>query len=308
MSKKVMMSVDAGGTKTKVALIDFEKNILFEKVGESGSPAVLKEKAIENIFRLVRQVVSSTLGEFEIVHIQMGISGLGVIKNKAEYEKSLSEELNIPVSMENDAMMALFSTVTDKYDEGIVILAGTGSAVCGIDKDDNFMLNGGWGHLLTEDGSGYTCARSLIIKMIYEYEHGLEICPIGKKVMAMLDVVNLPDIRNFVYFKTKDEIASLARFISDEAKNGDEDAIEILEKAGDELADRVIVLSNRMGIECKEGKSVLGFRGSFVANNPIIINRILETVNKKGYKFALADSSVDPVYGGFYMAKRRKLV
>ena len=308
MSKKVMMSVDAGGTKTKVALIDFDKNILLEKVGESGSPAVLKEKAIHNIFKLVREVIWSNMGEYEVVHIQMGISGLGVIKNKAEYEESLSEELNIPVSMENDAMMALFSTVTDEYDEGIVILAGTGSAVCGIDKDNNIMLNGGWGHLLTEDGSGYTCVRSMIIKMIYEYEHGIEICPIGKKIMEKLDVVNLPDIRNFVYFKTKDEIASLARFISDEAKNGDKDAIEILEKAGDELADRVIVLSNRMGIERKLGKSALGFRGSFVANNPIIINRILETVEKNGYKFALADSSVDPVYGGFYMAKRRKLI
>ncbi len=308
MSKKVMMSVDAGGTKTKVALIDFEKNILFEKVGESGSPAVLKEKAIENIFRLVRTVIMETLGEYQIVHIQMGISGLGVIKNKAEYEQSLSEELRIPVSMENDAMMALFSTVTDEYQEGIVILAGTGSAVCGIDKEDKVMLNGGWGHLLTEDGSGYTTVRSLIIKMIYEYEHGLEICPIGKKLMAKLDVTDLPNIRNFVYFKTKDEIASFARFISEEAKSGDSDAIEILEKAGDELADRVIVLANRLGIECKEGKSALGFRGSFVANNPIIINRILETVNKNGYKFGLADPTIDPVYGGFYMAKRRKLI
>lgn len=306
MNKKVMMSVDAGGTKTKVALIDFDKNILFEKVGESGSPAVLKEKAIENIVNLVKESISLNNSEYDIVYIQMGISGLGVVKNKAEYEKQLSEELNIPVSMENDAMMALYSSVTDLYEEGIVILAGTGSAVCGINKDDKVMLNGGWGHLLTEDGSSYSAVRSLIIKMIGQYERGEEICPLGQKLMAQLNVTDLPNIRNFVYYKTKDEIASYSKLISAEAYNGDVDALEILKTAAIELANRVIVLSKRLGIATTEKKSVLGFRGGFVSNIPMVREEINKVLEKNGYYFSIADGKVDPVYGGFYMAKRKK--
>ena len=46
---KVIMSIDAGGTKTKAALIDYDCNIVFERVGGPGSPAVLKEqKAMKN--------------------------------------------------------------------------------------------------------------------------------------------------------------------------------------------------------------------------------------------------------------------
>ena len=306
MSKKVMMSVDAGGTKTKVALIDFEKNILFEKVGESGSPAVLKEKAIENIVNLVKETISENNGLYDIVYIQMGISGLGVVKNKAEYEKKLSEELNIPVSMENDAMMALYSSVTDEYEEGIVILSGTGSAVCGINKDDLVMLNGGWGHLLTEDGSSYSAVRSLVIKMIGQYERGEEICPLGQKMMAMLEVTDLPNIRNFIYYKTKDEVASFSRLISAEAAKGDLDALEILKTSAVELANRVITLSKRLGIATAGGKSALGFRGGFVSNIPMVREEIMKVLESNGYFFSIANAKIDPVYGGFYMAKRKK--
>ncbi len=307
MNKKVIMSVDAGGTKTKVALIDYEKNIVFEKVGESGSPAVLKEKAIENIVNLVKEAISENNGLYDISYIQMGISGLGVVKDKVSYEKKLAEELNIPVSMENDAIEALYSTVTDLYEEGIVILAGTGSAVCGINKSDEVMLNGGWGHLLTEDGSSYSAVRTLVVKMIKQYEEGEEICPLGQKLMALLNVVNLPDIRNFIYYQTKNEIASYSKLISAEADKGDCDAIEILKEAGKELANRVITLSKRLGISVIDGKSVLGFRGGFVSNIPLVREEIMKTLKQNGYNFSLADSKIDPVYGGFYLAKRKRV-
>lgn len=305
MNKKVIMSVDAGGTKTKVALIDFKKNILFEKVGESGSPAVLKEKAIENIVNLIKESISQNNGIYEIVFIQMGISGLGVINDKAGYEKILSEQFGIPVSMENDAMMALYSTVTDLYEEGIVILSGTGSAVCGINKDDLVMLNGGWGHLLTEDGSSYSAVRSLIVKMIDQYERGEEICELGKKMMASLEINDLPCIKNFVYHKTKDEVASYARLISAEAEKGDQDAIDILHKSAIELANRVIILSKRLGISTNDKKSVLGFRGGFVSNIPLVREVVVKTLEENGYYLSIAENKVDPVYGGFYMAKRK---
>ena len=47
--------------------------------------------------------------------------------------------------------------VEDKYNEGILVISGTGSAVVGI-KDDKTLLYGGYGVLLTESGSAlYIC-------------------------------------------------------------------------------------------------------------------------------------------------------
>lgn len=129
---KVIMSIDAGGTKTKAALIDYDCNIVFERVGGPGSPAVLKEqKAMKNIMDLIDKVFLEAKDLYEITYIQMGISALSAVEDKSFYEKFLSSKYSVPVSIENDAYMALYSIIQDKYNEGIVVLAGTGSAICG---------------------------------------------------------------------------------------------------------------------------------------------------------------------------------
>ena len=69
---KVILSVDAGGTKTKAALIDKNMKICYEEIGPCGSPAVLKEKALRNVFDLVRKVVRENKDKYDIAYIQMG--------------------------------------------------------------------------------------------------------------------------------------------------------------------------------------------------------------------------------------------
>ena len=113
---KVVMSIDAGGTKTKAALIDLDCNIVYEKIGGPGSPAVLQEKkAMENIMDLIDNVFQETEGKWEIIYIQMGISALSAVEDKSFYERFLSKKYNITVSLENDAYMALYSIIQDKY-------------------------------------------------------------------------------------------------------------------------------------------------------------------------------------------------
>ena len=43
MNRKVIMSIDAGGTKTKAALINYNCQVVYEQVGKAGSPAVVQE-------------------------------------------------------------------------------------------------------------------------------------------------------------------------------------------------------------------------------------------------------------------------
>ncbi|MFA7435014.1 MAG: hypothetical protein WC006_01440, partial [Bacilli bacterium] len=62
----VIIAVDAGGTKTKVVAIDNNKNIVYELVGGSGSPAVVGDKAIKNIFALVREVYENIKDKYNV--------------------------------------------------------------------------------------------------------------------------------------------------------------------------------------------------------------------------------------------------
>lgn len=306
---KVIMSIDAGGTKTKAALIDYDCNIVFERVGGPGSPAVLKEqKAMKNIMDLIDKVFLEAKDLYEITYIQMGISALSAVEDKSFYEKFLSSKYSVPVSIENDAYMALYSIIQDKYNEGIVVLAGTGSAICGKNAQGVVDLNGGWGHLLTEDGSSYRVVIDLITKMIEDHENEREMRPLGKKLLELLDIPDVTRIRVFVYDSTKTEISKYAQFISEEANKGDRDAINILKKAGIDLANRVRKLARKLGLGGDGRPFGIGYRGSFIQKASFVKESLEEHLEIFNVNFDVLEGKLDPVFGGFYIAKSKGMV
>ena len=122
----------------------------------------------------------------------MGISALDVIKDKKAYEDRYALEFNTKVFIESDVLLALFSNFTDLYDEGVLVLSGTGSAVLGI-KNTKTRLIGGWGHLLTECGSSYSVVRDFICKLIRQYESEGIISDLGKRFMEHLNYTHIND-------------------------------------------------------------------------------------------------------------------
>lgn len=296
-----ILAVDAGGTKTKVCLIDFNKNILYEEIGGPGSPAVLGIKAIDYIFELVTKVFNEHKTRFNIRFIQMGISGLGTIQNKAKYEEQLSRELGVNVSLENDAILALFSIVEDKHQQGALVLAGTGSACYGVDGL-NTLLIGGWGHLLSERGSSYTAVRTLILNTIRAYELGQEIPKLGQEFMRLINITAVDAFKVFMYNNAKADIASYAQFISQKANEGDLMAIAILKQSGQELAESIKIIFERLSLS---PKAVIGFRGSFIEKAPFVKEEFFKVLNSYGYYPEVVSGSNDPIYGAYYMAVRK---
>lgn len=293
---KVILSVDAGGTKTKAALIDKNMKICYEEIGPCGSPAVLKEKALRNVFDLVRKVVRENKDKYDIAYIQMGISGLGVIDNKQYFEDALKAELGIEVSLENDVVIALYNTIKEK-DEGIAVISGTGSA-CGIIHNGKITINGGWGNLLTEDGSGYTSVKTLMVNMIERYELTGEISPLSKKFMNLIGISNIHKLRTFTYFNDKFHVASYAKFINEEAK-GDNEAKMILEHCGEQLARRIMRLYSEVNKNV-----ILGIYGGFITESEIARTSMIKYINEHGYNPDIVLGE-DPIYGGFYLSKRK---
>lgn len=299
--KKAILAVDAGGTKTKVCVIDLNKEICYEKIGGPGSPAVAGIKAVEYILDLVLEVYNEIKQEYEILYIQMGISGLGTVRDKHIYEEKLYNELNIPVSMENDAILALFSIVEDKHNEGILVLSGTGSACYGV-SGLSTQLIGGWGHLLSERGSSYTAVRSLVLDIINDYELGKPISPLGLSFMSLLKIEDVNSFKVFMYNNSKDEIASYAKFISEMALKGDLTAINILKESGVHLAECVKLIFKRLNLS---SKAVIGFRGSFVDNAPFVKEEFFKSLIADGFDPKVVTGSSDPIYGAYFMAKRK---
>lgn len=302
--EKVIIAVDAGGSKTQVALIDESSEIIFSTVLGYGSPAVVGKDAFKTIKKGVQEVYEKIKPPYKLVGIGMGISGLGTVANIDDISLHFERVYNVPTIIKNDAIIALYSIVTDLYDKGILVLSGTGSAIYGINENESVLV-GGYGHLLTEVGSAYIVVCDLIKQSIKRFEKDQTVSPLSKKFFNLINIETVDDFRSFVYNKTKRDIASYARFVVEEANNGEEEAISILKKAGRDLANDVLNAYKSLGL--KE-EVVIGFRGGFINNAKILQDELLDALEEANLKFNYLPGDVDPIYGVFYKMKKMNLI
>lgn len=298
--EEVIIAVDAGGTKTKFCVMNHKREIIETHLEGCGSPAVLGQDAIDNIHRGLIATIKLIKNKYKLVAISMGISGLGVVKDKTEHINKFEKEFKVPVIMENDAVLALHSIVTDEHEEGILVLSGTGSAVLGI-KNLETRLIGGWGHLLTEAGSSYSVVRDLICELIHNYENKNEISPLGTEFMKRIEIEFVEQFKVFVYQNTKKEIASFSRFISEMAEKGNKEATALLVKAGEDLAIDVKNAYNALNLS---PNAVLGFRGGFIRSLDIVKDSLISKLKEFGHEPKIIEGYIDPIFGAYFMAKR----
>jgi N-acetylglucosamine kinase-like BadF-type ATPase len=303
ITKDAIIAIDAGGTKTKCALIDHKKDIVYSIVGGSGSPAV-DPKALDTIYNCVKEVYDLYCDKYNIKAIVMGVSGIFTVENRQEYVEKIASDFNTTAVLETDALLALHSIVQDKHDEGLLVLAGTGTAIMGINKDKSFLASG-WGQLLTERGSAYACVKDYVCQMINEYEMNGLISPFGKKLMNHLGYDDLQEFKKLFYRNTKDQVAQSSKFFYDEAEKGDLEAQQWLYHNGELLAKDSLAAIKHL----KMSKNVvIGFRGGFASNVHYVQEGVMDTLIKKGINPTIVKGDKDPIYGAYYMAKRKGLI
>lgn len=302
--ERVIIAVDAGGSKTQIALINEFKEKLFSITLGSGSPAVVGVNAIKTIKKGVKKVYEEIKKPYKLSGIGMGISGLGVITNLEEIRYDFETIYNVPVIIETDASIALYSIITDVYNKGILVLSGTGSAVLGINEKETVLV-GGYGHLLTEVGSAYMTVNDLIKQSIKRFEKEQIVSPLTKKFFKLIKIDSVHGFRSFVYQQTKREIASFASFIVEEANAGEEEAISILKKAGKDLTNDVINAYKALNLS---GEVVIGFRGGFINNAKIVQDELLKSLKKANLKYKYVKGDLDPIYGVFYILKKKNII
>lgn len=298
MKSKCFICVDAGGTKTKIVVFSLEGKIIYDAIFGPGSPAVAKKQAFVNIEKGLDEVIQKINPSYEVAFIQMGVSGLGTVQNVSELETKYFKKYQVLVSIVNDAIIALYSIIQNKYQSGILVLAGTGSAVYGI-KDGKTLLIGGWGHLLNEQGSAYALVRNTTLNAIDHFEKGLSFTPFEQKFMQYLGLKDIYGFKPFFYQNQKEDIAKHAVYIKGEAIKGDPYAISILEESGRFLADQVINLVKGLKLD---SDAILGLRGGFFTDGDIIIKAMLKRLKNEKIKFILELKDVPPVIGAYYLA------
>lgn len=302
-----LIAVDAGGTKTEIAVIDSNKVLIDSIIAGAGSAAVVKEDLIwkdilTSIDTLINRIDNNI---YHLVAIQIGLSAYSIFEQVEKIKEYLMNKYQTKVFIEGDTLIALHSILKNKYEYGVVGVAGTGIAIYG-ENDNNSCIIGGWGHIIRELGSAYATIHHFALNIIDNLENNLPLTPLENEFIELLHQNNIKNLKHLFYFHTKTEIASFVPFLKKAAINGNLEAKTLLKNEGKYLGIQIIKAINKLNL--KENY-VIGVRGGFVQKqNQDIIDGIKEVLKEKNINVPFISDSEEAIYGCYYLIKKRGLI
>jgi len=300
--EKYMIGIDAGGTSTKGVAYSVDGLVISSSIEACGSPAVEKEKVI---WHHIQNVIDDLINKIDskkytLDFIQMGLSAFSIIDNVEEMEELFTKKYHVAVSIKSDTLIALYSVLKNEFENGVVILSGTGVAVYGKSNED-FALIGGWGHIIRELGSGYSTVLHTALSIIDAMESDAPLNSFQKNFLSYLKLCKIKDLKHLFYGYSKPDIAKHASFIKILAKT-DDFAYKLLYEEGKSLGAQAVKAVKKLKLD---GNFVIGVRGGFIQNqNEALIEGITDVLKENKIENHLIVDDEEPIRGTYYMYKK----
>jgi N-acetylglucosamine kinase-like BadF-type ATPase len=247
------LGLDAGGTQTRWALTTVDARLLASGHVAAFSGLQMSDEAGRNavaqvLADLVRQLGTSA----KVQTICAGVTGLGGSLEPAA--QALQGLLAGAFDLPQDAVLVRSDMEVAYRDvfapgEGYLVYAGTGSMAVYIDTQGELHRAGGRGGVLDDGGSGYWIAQQalrLIWRAEDEQPGAWRASPLAQRVFRQLGGSDWPTTRQFVYAGTRGAMGQLALAVAGAAED-DPVALDILQRAGLELARLGMALAKRFG-------------------------------------------------------------
>ncbi|MBK5432558.1 MULTISPECIES: BadF/BadG/BcrA/BcrD ATPase family protein [Bacillus] len=292
---KYMIGVDGGGTKTEAIAFDQEGNEVVRGTSGFGNILIDYEKAVSHIMEAIDQCKKALI-DGHCVCICLGLAGISGA-NTNELTLRLIKKYETKIEVFNDAMIAHAAALKGK--DGILTIGGTG-AICIGKKGEVYEYSGGWGHILGDEGSGYWIALQALKRMSLQFDQGVSLCPLSLNIQRQFQLLTPSHIKSLVYTSSKDKVAAIAPLIIQEARNGNDDAHEIMMQAGKELARITVDVFNKM--QCKFSTPIV-VSGSILRLVPEIYDVFKKCCEERIEELTFVSQSEMAVKGTYYLMK-----
>lgn len=268
-----LVGIDIGGSKTHGVLFKDGKPVREATAGSANVQNVSVAqagKALEDLFR--------QLDPSEGTHVVAGAGGIDT-PSDAEALRDLlrCHAPRARIDVIHDSRLILAAA---EVEEGIAVIAGTGSVAWGRNWAGVEARRGGWGYLLGDEGSGYWVGRSAV-------RHALRLLDERRSpdrlTAALLRSTGLDDPAELIALfhspdHGRDFWAKQSRCVTDLAAIGDAPSIELLGLAGRDLAGLAKEAARQLGIH---GPIVLG--GGLGINCPTLQLAFAENLAREGF-------------------------
>ncbi len=291
---KYYLGIDGGGTKTQAVVIDEDFNIVYdEKFDGSHLITTGEEKFCEIMTSIYNQAMEVSNNNLQ--HIFCALAGYGEFKNDNEKIEELLKQnfKDTNFKVLNDSVGVWAGGLL--CENGIGVIAGTGSCCCGI-NDGEYTRVGGWGYIAGDESSAYWIATKTVNAYMKMIDGRIERTILKEIMDQEFDLSEDNNLLNLIY-RTMDckrpEIAQIAKVTSMSAEAGCEVSLKILDEAAYELFDHINTTALKMNTEYTIPVTYTG--GVF--SSQIFKDKLIDYMNKSNNNYKLVEPITNAAVG-----------
>jgi N-acetylglucosamine kinase-like BadF-type ATPase len=301
------LAIDAGGTKTDYVLANESRTLARVRTGTIKRLRTDTATAALNLEEgLTRLTAASGVPMSAVARTCIGTAGETVPLVADWLRLALAQRVNGSLLLLGDVEIALDAAF--KGGPGILVLAGTGSNVAGRTPAGELATCGGWGPMLSDQGSGHAIGARALRSIFLAIDEGRETA----LQQEVVDFWNLPSVDLLIEFANQTptpDVSRLTHLVLDCANRGDTVAREVLEREGEELAYLVRLLIRRMRRTpgCESFVPSLAFAGSIMENVQPVRDALIAAVRREFPQAKAMPGVVDPIEGALLRARELEM-
>ena len=254
MSKEFFLGIDGGGTKTLATIVDARGCVFGTGLaGAANIDDVGIAVATANISQAVDAArATAKLETFPFSAAFLGLAGVVSARDR-NLVRGIAESLALAraedILIDHDCRIALAGGLSGR--PGIVLIAGTGSSCYGRNTNGQTWRAGGWGSLISDEGSGYWLGREGIVASVRALDGRDAPTVITAPMLEHLEVSNPDDLLHRIYVTglSRSKIAALALVVIEAARESDETALKLIKQGSQLLAECVKAVVQKLNLE-----------------------------------------------------------
>ena len=240
---KRILAFDGGGTRTRAGLYDYDGLLLAEAEGGPSNPVDLgMSGCLASLEELARYLAEDADGEVDMM--VAALSGAGAQKLREELGPLLAHEFNVRTAIVTSDTVSVAEANFHGH-EGILAIAGTGSAVMVRNASGALTQLGNRGPLVGDGGGAYRIAERALREAARAYDGVTEPTLLLNALATAAHVSDFDDLKLWARDVTKAQVAALALAVTNAAADGDATAIACVRAEADALAELVAVARAR---------------------------------------------------------------
>jgi glucosamine kinase len=297
------LALDSGGTKTDYVLADETRELARVRTGSIKRMRVDAATARHNLESALADLSAQTgISMASVTRTCVGTAGDTVPLVRDWLQESIRAHVGGGLLIIEDVEIALDAAFPGRA--GMLVMAGTGSNVLGRTRAGKLIRAGGWGPALADQGSGHLIGLESLraIFLAKDEERDTLLRP------SVLDFWQLPSLDHLVEYANRvpaPDYSTLTGVVLHCAELGDEKALAVLRKQGEDLAYLVRLVMRRLRHASNEPSWTppVAITGSILENVPPVRDALFAAVRREFPDVEAPDKGIDPIEGAVWRAR-----